>query len=424
MEQVSVLIAGGGVVGSAIACALVERGISDVCVIDLDLAGTYASSELNAGGARATWWQEVNVASCRDTIEFFREHAETFSFRPWGYLWLYEDRALFGKALERRALQTRLGLDIEVLEPREVAERFPLIDRGLEGIVGATFSPGDGLLNPNAVRRWYRERAEAGGARFLNRHYVEGIELVEQAPGRRRVERVHVVELAKSDATDEGRTIERVLTQHRVDPELALDHPSIRPGHFVNALGAWSPLLDAKLGTRSVSVPVRRQISMVDVRERDLPAGVDLKRLGMIVEPSGLYLHSEGPYVLAGYSDPAEPSGYAFHYDGDAFFTEQVWPRLAGLSSAFERCGHVRGWAGLYSVTPDCSGIVGRVAGVANAIEAHSFTGRGVMQSRAIGRGVAELIVDGRFGSLDLSPLDARRFERDRTHWVIEDLHI
>ena len=124
------------------------------------------------------------------------------------------------------------------------------------------------------------------------------------------------------------------------------------------------------------------------------------------------------------YSDPTEPSGYAFHYDGDAFFTEQVWPRLAGLSSAFERCGHVRGWAGLYSVTPDCSGIVGRVAGVSNAIEAHSFTGRGVMQSRAIGRGVAELIVDGRFETLDLSPLDARRFERDRSSWVVEDLHI
>ena len=55
MERTHVLIAGGGIIGSAIACALVERGVGDVCVVDLDLQGTYASSELNAGGVRATW---------------------------------------------------------------------------------------------------------------------------------------------------------------------------------------------------------------------------------------------------------------------------------------------------------------------------------------------------------------------------------
>jgi sarcosine oxidase subunit beta len=424
VDRTQVVIAGGGVIGSAIACALVERGVSDVCVIDLDLAGTYASSELNAGGARATWWQEVNITSCRDTIAFFRENAEAFSFRPWGYLWLYDDRDLFDRALARRDLQTLLGLDVEVLDPREVADRFPLLDRSMDELVGATFSPGDGLLNPNSVRRWYRDRAEAGGARFLNRHYVEGLEIVEQSPGSRRVAQVHVVELAKTDPTDEGRAIERALTQHRLDPELALDHPSIRTEFFINALGAWSPLLDAKLGTRSVSIPVRRQISMVDVHARDVREGVDLSRLGMIVDPSDLYFHAEGPYVLAGYSRPAEPSGYAFHYDGDAFFQEDIWPRLAHRSSTFERCGHVRGWAGLYSVTPDCSGIIGWVGGVSNAIEAHSFTGRGVMQSRAVGRGVAELVVDGRFDRLDLSALSAERFGRERDAWVTEDLHI
>ena len=89
-EHVDVLIAGGGVIGSAIACSLVERGIRDVVVVDLDLHGRYASSELNAGGVRATWWQEVNIAACRDTIAYFEAHAAAFSFRQAGYLWLYE----------------------------------------------------------------------------------------------------------------------------------------------------------------------------------------------------------------------------------------------------------------------------------------------------------------------------------------------
>ena len=108
MEQhAQVLIAGGGIIGSAIAAALVERGVRDVYVIDLDLHGRYASSELNAGGVRATWWQEVNIAACRNTVTFFEQHAEEFSFRQRGYLWLYDNTELFRTAIERQRLQER-----------------------------------------------------------------------------------------------------------------------------------------------------------------------------------------------------------------------------------------------------------------------------------------------------------------------------
>ena len=141
------------------------------------------------------------------------------------------------------------------------------------------------------------------------------------------------------------------------------------------------------------------------------------------MDASGLYFHPEGPYILAGYSNEGEPSGYDFRYDGESFFEREIWPRLAHRSSSFERLGHVRGWAGLYSVTPDRSGIVGRVPGFSNLIEAHSFTGRGVMQSFGIGRGVAELLCEGSYSSLDLSPLCGDRFG-DPTRWVTEDLHI
>jgi sarcosine oxidase subunit beta len=423
-ERVQVLIAGGGVIGSAIACGLVERGISDVCVVDLDLHGKYASSELNAGGVRATWWQEVNIAACRDTLAYFEQHAGEFSLRQRGYLWLYDDATLFAKAVERRAVQERLGLEVQKLDVAELTRRFPLVDRETHELVGATFSPRDGLVNPNAVRQHYRKQAEAGGARFLNRHYIEGIETLEREPGVRRVGLVHIAEVAKGDPSDESRAIEKILTRHHIPPEVALDHPSIRPEIFVNALGAWSPILSSKLGVRDFAVPVRRQIAMVDVQVRDLPEEIDLSAYGMIVDASNVYFHPEGPYILAGYSPPADPSGYDFSYDGDLFFEEQIWPRLAHRSSVFERCGHVRGWAGLYAVTPDCSGIVGRVPGFSNLIEAHSFTGRGVMQSYAVGRGVAELIAGDRFETLDLSPLDGSRFTASPSTWVKEDLHI
>jgi glycine/D-amino acid oxidase-like deaminating enzyme len=143
----------------------------------------------------------------------------------------------------------------------------------------------------------------------------------------------------------------------------------------------------------------------------------------MIVDASGLYFHPEGPHVLAGYSIPDEAPGFDFTYDGEEFFENFIWPRLAHRASSFERCGHVRGWAGLYAVTPDRSGIAGPVTGFENLFEAHSFTGRGVMQSFGIATGLADLIATGRAGEIDLAPLSRERFAR-RESWVEEELHI
>ena len=219
MERANVVIAGGGIIGTSLAWALAERGVSDIVVVDLDLAGVYASSELNAGGARATWWQPVNIETCRATLEFFDRHAERFGFKQRGYLWLYSEPGLFEQALEKRELQNQEGLGVEILSPGEVGSRFPLLDRGLDEIVGATWSPLDGLVNPNAVRAEYRERAEALGVRFLNRHYINGV-ATERVSGRsgsfRRVAHLNVVETERGDPSDEAGRIREVLTTHRV----------------------------------------------------------------------------------------------------------------------------------------------------------------------------------------------------------------
>jgi glycine/D-amino acid oxidase-like deaminating enzyme len=63
------------------------------------------------------------------------------------------------------------------------------------------------------------------------------------------------------------------------------------------------------------------------------------------------------------------------------------------------------------------------VEGFSNLFEAHSFTGRGVMQSYGIATAVAELVDTGRAGELELAALSRERF-RDPSRWVTEDLHI
>jgi len=421
-----VLIAGGGIIGASVAWSLARLGVREVTVVDVDLAGVYAASELNAGGARATWWQPVNVETCRATLDFFRAEATELGFRERGYLWLYADRELFARALEKRALQNAHGLGVEVLEPGAVPERFPLVDGALEELVGATFSPRDGLVNPNAVRAYYRREAERAGVRFLNRHYIAGVEtrrVAGTAGSLRRVASVDVVEVRSAGPGDEAGVLREILTTHRVPEPARAGETRLACEVLVNCLGAWSPILSAKLGIADPTEPVRRQISLVDVRREGPAAGARLDGLGMVVDASGLYFHPEGAFVLAGYSTPDEAPGYDFDYDGDEFFEREIWPRLAHRASAFERCRHVRGWSGLYAVTPDRSGIAGPVAGFANLFEAHSFTGRGVMQSFAIGRGMAELVHGGRFAEHDLSALARSRFANP-ARWVTEELHI
>ena len=88
-EDAGTLIVGAGLAGSATAMHLAERGAEGVVVVDPDLAGMRSSSELNAGGVRATWWRPVNVELCAATIDFFAEHRDEFAFRERGYLWLH-----------------------------------------------------------------------------------------------------------------------------------------------------------------------------------------------------------------------------------------------------------------------------------------------------------------------------------------------
>jgi glycine/D-amino acid oxidase-like deaminating enzyme len=425
-ERAEILIVGGGVIGASIAWALARRGVSGIVVVDLDLAGVYASSELNAGGVRATWWQSVNIESCRATLDFFRDHASEFGFRDRGYLWLYSDEALYARAREKSLMQNACGLGVELLSSDEISERFPVLDRALEEIVGATFSPRDGLVNPNAVRAWYRAEAERLGVVFRNRHYVAGV-VTERVSGvsgsRRRVSALDVIEVKRGELADEGGTVREILTTHRVPNSAHDGETRITCGAVVNCLGAWSPVFSSKIGLSDVTEPVRRQICLVDVHREDLTPGVEIDDIGMIVDASGLYFHPEGPHILAGFSIPDEAPGFDFGYDGYEFFESQIWPRLAHRSSSFERCGHVRGWAGLYAVTPDRSGVAGKVGSFENLYEAHSFTGRGVMQSFAVGCEMAALIESGRFESCDLSALTRERFE-DPSRWVREELHI
>ncbi len=368
------LIVGAGLAGSAVAMHLAERGEDGVVVVDPDLAGVRSSSELNAGGVRATWWRPVNVELCAATIDELARLGDAVGFRGRGYLWLHGP-GRWEEAVAHVDLQNRHGREVELLDAAEVGRRWPFIDRRAD-IAGATFSPRDGLVDPHAVREHYRARARAAGAVFRDRLLVTAV--------RRSDGRVTGAELTEVDAGDADAAL-------RGGPARGAT-TTVACERIVNAAGPWAAPLAELMGAPVPCRAVPRQICLVATRD------VNLSPHGMIVNTSDVYLHHEAEGLfLAGYSPPGDPPSYRFDYEGAAFFEREIWPRLAHRVSAFDRLEHVRGWAGLYELSPDNSALVGAVGGLEGAYEIHSFSGRGVMQSWAAALSLAELIATGAY---------------------------
>ena len=177
----------------------------------------------------------------------------------------------------------------------------------------------------------------------------------------------------------------------------------------VNCAGPWAMSVAKVLGYDCPSYPLRRQVCIFDCKE------LDMTPYGMIVDSSGVYFHPEASNGLAGFADPNESRGVNYHYDGENFFIEKIWPALYNRATVFERLKHLTGWAGLYEVSPDISAIIGRVewgdAGKNGRIfEAHSFSGHGVMQSYAAGLALAERMVNGRYDCLEGDLFSGMRF--------------
>ncbi len=401
-ERYDVAIIGAGVIGSATAMALGERGLS-VALIDIDLSGRMSSSERNAGGVRATWWQPVNIALSRESIRYYESIRSEIGFRQKGYLILY-DGARWAQALRMLPIQRDLDHPIEALTPHEVAARVPEIDR-FDGIAGATFSAGDGLINSNLLKAHYREQARAHRVRLFDRAFVHGIEA---GPGEARL----FLWQAGAPLTDAQ--VARLLTQDD-GGEPAFGRPiEIRADAIAIAAGAWAPNVLRLASLDSPTAAVRRQLCVADSRT------VTLENYGMIFDTSGVYFHNDGPHILAGYSPPEEPSAYSFKFDGEDFFNREIWPRMYARASCFERLRFISGWAGLYEMTPDRSGILGQAA--PRIFEAHSFSAHGVMQSYAAGQELAELIVSGGFRNPEVRGLGRARFATgdllyEELHW-------
>ncbi len=382
-EHADVVVIGGAIVGSSVATFLASRPDFDgrIVVVERDPTFRTSSTTLSAASIRLQFSTPLNIEISRFGLEVVR-HPERvlgpeavdlgLEFVENGYLFLATEAGL--ATLEHNhAVHHAHDVPAELLSPRELRDRFAWLAVG--DLAGGSLGLGnEGWFDAYALLQGFRTRARALGAE----------------------ERIGEVVALERDGD-------------RIGSAILADGTTIDAGWVVNAAG---PRAAEVAGMAGVELPVRP-------RRRNVYHVESPARLGaapLVVDPSGIYFRPEGPNYLVGFSprdDDPDPDTLDLVVDRAAF-DDFVWPTPAHRVPAFDQLRLLDAWAGHYEVnTLDANAIVGPHPLIANLVFANGFSGHGLQQAPAVGRGLAEWIATGRYETLDLSPLGYERIERN-----------
>ena len=380
--KTSVVIVGGGAIGSAIAAfTLAEPSFAgSVTVIERDPTYARASSALSASSIRQQFSTAVNIEIGRFGIEYLRRAdvyltvdgiAPGLGLTERGYLFLASEAGASVLA-RNHALQRKHDVDVALLDPAALSARFPWLST--EGVAqGSLGLSGEGWFDGHSLMQAFRRKARALGASYV------------------------AAEAVGFDMNGDAITAVRLT-----------DGSAIRADYVVNAAGPWAAPVAAWAG---IDLPVRARRRTVFVFDCATP----LPDCPLVIDPTGLWFRPEGERrFIAGLApDAANDPDDAPLLPEHEKFEPEIWPILARRVPAFEALRVTNAWAGYYEVnTFDHNGIVGLHPRVTNLVFANGFSGHGLQQSPAVGRGIAELLVHGCYVTLDLSPLAFDRIGR------------
>jgi sarcosine oxidase subunit beta len=376
-KSADVVIVGGGIVGSSAAYHLTDQGCRNVLVLEREAQQGLGSTGKSMGGVRAQFATAVNIQMSLYSIPFLASFEELTgypsSYRPQGYLFVASNKRHLEYLRANRARQVELGLHrAELLKAEEVLRLVPQLRA--DDVVGGSFCPTDGFVDPYSVMNGFAARAVERGARI-----------------------------------EKGVEVTAILRDDRGVAGVETTRGCVATRTVVNAAGPWAAQVARMASVRLPVEPLRRMLVPTEPFPQishQAPMTIDMA--------TGFHFRPEGLGLLLAWNDPDEKPGFKTSFD--SAFVEKILLRAAQRVPCFEdlQVNPARGWAGLYEMTPDHHAVLGPVTEVPGFFLANGFSGHGVMHSPATGKILADLILNGTTSLIDTRVLSVERFAEGR----------
>lgn len=350
-----VIIVGAGSIGAPAALSMAEAGLRTL-VIDRASSAGQGSNKAAIGGIRATHSDPAKIRICLRSIEIFstwkERRGDDVEWHRGGYSFVaYTERE--EKALkELLVAQKAYGLDIDWLDRAAMLDLIP--DLNGDGLIGGTFSPGDGNASPLLAVQAFTAAAKRAGAEFRFREKVTGL-IVEGAA-------------VRGVRTDRGEYGAEVV---------------------VNAAGGWAAEVGRMAGLEipvkpdshegAVTEPVARFLDPLVVDIRPMPHSANYY----------FYQHATGQVIFC---VTPNPSIWGMDTRETSSFLPLVAQRLVGLMPRLRNIRVRRTWRGLYPMTPDGAPIVGWAREVKGLLLAVGMCGQGFMIGPGLGEILAQMV--------------------------------
>jgi len=368
-----VIVAGGGVFGTAIAFYLAERRAGSILLLDGKSIAAGATG-WTSGIVRVHYTNPYEARLAAISAPVFRHWRERVGgecgFRRTGFLRIVgtADRE---KLLRNVEMVRSLGADVSFLEPEEMRKLQPYLS--VDGVGGAAYEPEGGYASGTDTARAFAAAASERGVTVRQGVAVRALRV------------------------KDGRSL-------GVDTSDGF----VAAGQVVVAAGPWSH-------------PLLRQAGV------DLPFRTKLIRAGLLQHPARMpatetYMtvidDSAGTYFRPDRNDRTE---FALRYDWDtapsyeaASASQEILAEgashLVKRVPAFQEAGLMRGWGVVDGYSPDGAPVLGAAPGIDGLYLAVAASGTGFKIAPAVGMGMAELLTLGRGAAVDLSAFRATRF--------------
>lgn len=382
-----VVIIGGAIMGSSTAWFLTDNPDFDgsVLVVERDTSYQNSSTAHTNSCMRQQFSAKLNVQISQFAADFVKNLPERIGdervpaqvIQNYGYMYLAHNED-FAKVLsENQKVQLAAGAETQLLSPDEIKAKYPFY--AVDDIVAGSINLKDeGYWDGGTVFDWWRRSAQDRGVEYVSNEVVG---ITKNAAGTL----VQSITLASGEV--------------------------IACGQVVNASGPRAART-ARMADLDVPVEPRKRFTWIFSAETPLD-----QDLPLTIDPSGVHFRQDGPKTyLAGC--PADPDP-AVDYDDfnmdHGRWENHVWPIIATRIPQFEAIKVITEWAGHYAFnTFDQNAIMGPHTEVSNFIFLNGFSGHGLQQSPAMGRGTAEWLTYGAYRSLDLTPYNYARIPQNQ----------